>query len=233
MSRRIHGPSHRGMLVRAARAASIAWVLALLLDIGMMIISIMAYTGATSQDDRPIIRRTRITFPQTGHHIQRLEIALAALGLIVHPTLLALTFLRVGRLRRHGSHHNAVGARLVIACFMVPWHLVCLAAWIVCVVLQSNYVPILGSRKLVECNRFGNELSQCGFVSASWIVAMIYCVYHFCLLLVVLAMMHWAQRVVVRRWRSLSSKKVRIVVEEPLARGSSRESIVKGSLDGH
>ncbi|PHH68268.1 hypothetical protein CDD82_688 [Ophiocordyceps australis] len=162
------------MLVHAARAASIAWVLALLLDIGMMIVSIMAYTGATSQDDRPIIRQTRITFSQAGHAIQRLEIALAALGLIMHPTLLTLTFLRVGRLRRHGSYPNALGARLAIACVVVPWHLICLVAWIICAVLQANYVPLRASRQLDECDRFGTELSQCGFVSASWIMAIIY-----------------------------------------------------------
>ena len=51
------------------------------LDIGMFIISIMAYKGAQSDDSREILRRTFITFSPAGHHIQRTEIALVNLPL--------------------------------------------------------------------------------------------------------------------------------------------------------
>lgn len=50
-----------------------------LLDIGMMIVSILAYVGAQSDDSRTVLKRTFITFPPVGYHIQRTEIALVSL----------------------------------------------------------------------------------------------------------------------------------------------------------
>lgn len=69
---RIPGPD-----ILAKTTLTYVWILGIvfIVDIGMMIVSIMAYTGAQSEDDRPIIKRTHITFPKYGHHIQRTEIA--------------------------------------------------------------------------------------------------------------------------------------------------------------
>lgn len=65
-------------LSRAARKLLWASVLIIMLDIGMMVVAVMAYTGAQSSDDSAIIRDTYITFPGAGDHIQRLEIALVS-----------------------------------------------------------------------------------------------------------------------------------------------------------
>lgn len=60
----------------AARITFIVLVFTIMLDIGMMIVAILAYTGAHGEEDRPIIQQTKITFTTAGHHIQRAEIAL-------------------------------------------------------------------------------------------------------------------------------------------------------------
>ena len=59
------------------------------LDIGMMIISILAYNGAQSDDSREILKRTLITFPPVGYHIQRTEIALVSPHLppLIYPAM--------------------------------------------------------------------------------------------------------------------------------------------------
>lgn len=66
----------RSLLFCTAKVATGIWVFAVLLDIGMMIVSILAYTGAQSEDDTAVIKRTHITFPTAGNHVQRAEIAL-------------------------------------------------------------------------------------------------------------------------------------------------------------
>jgi hypothetical protein len=156
-----------------------AWTYAVLLtlDIAAMIINILAYTGAQSQDDRPIIKNTFITFPPVGDHIQRLEIALPSLGLITHTTLAIMVPLKIGRLSRNGARLSAT--RCWFALVPLPYHLLCLGAWIASVVLQAEYVPVLGAGKLPECVKFGDELSQCGMVTASWILSMVMCLPEF------------------------------------------------------
>lgn len=74
----------------AARKSLWASIFIILLDVGMMIVAIMAYTGAQSSEDRAVIKDTHITFPVAGHHIQRLEIALV--GVSCHTYGKMLTF---------------------------------------------------------------------------------------------------------------------------------------------
>jgi hypothetical protein len=67
-------------IARLAMILTLHWSALFLLDVTMMIISIMAYTGAASPDDRQIIIDTHITFPPAGHHIQRTEIAMVKIS---------------------------------------------------------------------------------------------------------------------------------------------------------
>ncbi|POR37443.1 Uncharacterized protein TPAR_02371 [Tolypocladium paradoxum] len=196
----------RSLLFSTARAATYLWMFGILLDIGMMIVSILAYTGAQSNDDRAVIRRTYITFPMAGRHVQRTEIALASLGVILNPTLATFTMVHMSRLRRTLSRPDVSNIKCITLFLLLPWHIACLAGWLVCVAFQAAYVPILGTRKLPECVRFGSELSQCGFVSASWIIAMLYCVLHLVLLSTVLAMLFYAIQVAGARDQTISSK---------------------------
>lgn len=81
---------------------------------------------------------------------------------------------RMSRLKRQLPRPDPSGIKCIALSLLLPWHIACLAAWAACVALQAAYVPILGTRKLPECVRFGSELSQCGFVSAAWILAIVY-----------------------------------------------------------
>lgn len=65
----------------------------------------------------------------------------------------------------------------------MSWHVISLGAWLTCIMFQARYVPILGTNKLSECVKFGDELAQCGMVTASWIVAMVYWFVLFCLII--------------------------------------------------
>ncbi|RYP18236.1 hypothetical protein DL767_009877 [Monosporascus sp. MG133] len=147
-------------------------------DIGMLIVAVMAYTGAQGPDDREVIKETFITFPTAGHHIQRTEIALPSRGIIAHPFLMARYAMCSGL--------SGTGMKVFLLKWRLPWHVVNLAAWAVLAAFQAPYVPLLGRDLLSECVRYGSELSQCGCVTASWIFAMPYGVFHLAFVLLVL-----------------------------------------------
>ncbi|RYO74427.1 hypothetical protein DL764_010830 [Monosporascus ibericus] len=154
------------------------YILMVVLDIGMLIVAVMAYTGAQSSDDRPVIKETFITFPTAGHHIQRTEIALPSLGIIAHPFLMTRYATR--------SSLSGTGMKVFLLKWPMPWHVVNLAAWAVLAAFQAPYVPLLGRDLLPECVRYGSELSQCGCVTAGWIFAVLYGVFHQTFILLVL-----------------------------------------------
>lgn len=90
---------------------------------------------------------------------------------------IALTVLLMVRIRRLGvefSRENLMRAQRLIAFVYIPWYCVNLIVWAVSVGFQSSYVPLLDSNILPECEEYGDELTQCGMVSGSWILAMIY-----------------------------------------------------------
>lgn len=146
-----------------------------LLDVGMMIVAIMAYTGAQSSEDSAVIRDTFVTFPDAGDHIQRLEIALPALSLVVTIALAVLLTMRMRRLGAEFNRANLVSAQRVVTFFYLPWYSVNLLVWAVCVGFQSSYVPLLDVNILPECEIYGSRLMQCGMVSGTWILAMVFC----------------------------------------------------------
>ncbi|KAJ4238426.1 hypothetical protein NW757_013054 [Fusarium falciforme] len=79
-------------------------------DIGMMVITIMAVTGAETADPRDVVQGAKIDFPPPGGQIQALEIGLAAFGLFFH-ILFALIFLdRVKKAKQ--TMNYASGIRL-------------------------------------------------------------------------------------------------------------------------
>ncbi|KAI1073922.1 hypothetical protein F5B20DRAFT_477812 [Whalleya microplaca] len=163
------------------------YIFGILIDIGMLIVSVLAYTGAQGEDDRAVLKHTWITFSPAGHHIQRTEIALPSLGLIVHSCLITIAAIHLSRMNRYPFNQLSIDqTRLSILKYSFPWHALCLAVCIILIVFQSTYVPILGMRKLPECEKFGDELTQCGCVSATWIIAIVYSVFHLVSLLVLL-----------------------------------------------
>ncbi|KAK7750951.1 hypothetical protein SLS62_007084 [Diatrype stigma] len=199
------GLQSRGFPLRLVQSTVALYIGMFLLDVGTLIVSVMAYSGAHSEDDRPVIQRTYITFPAAGYRIQRAEIALVSapsplrsslksssqnvafdghghteykqdstaaqltqdepqpsLGIIVHGTLMgAYAFLR----------GEAGRARSFARKYPLPWHTACVVAWAVLAAYQADYVPALGRGRLPECVKYGSELSQCGMVTASWVLA--------------------------------------------------------------
>lgn len=76
----MHGSGlRRGVPLQFGLSVFFLYIFIFLVDIGMLTVSIMAYTGAQDEDDRYVIKHTWITFPAAGHHIQRAEIALVSI----------------------------------------------------------------------------------------------------------------------------------------------------------
>lgn len=82
--------------------------------------------------------------------------------------------IRVGRLNHKYNDENRLGVQRVIMFFYLPWHFVNLLAWAACVGFQSSYVPLVDYNILPECAEYGSDLTQCGMVTGSWIMALIY-----------------------------------------------------------
>lgn len=163
-------------MVRAARRVLIIFILLFIMDITMMIVSIMAYTGAHTDEDRSVVKETFITFTRTGHIVQRAIIALAAVGLVIHPTLAVVLMIRLGRIKHSDTYTPEKGTSLrrYFAWLLFPWLIVRIVAWAMCIAFQTPYVPVVFSTVLLECHHFGLELTQCGMVSTTWVTAMVY-----------------------------------------------------------
>jgi hypothetical protein len=63
--------------------------------------------------------------------------------------------------------------------FVLPFLVIEVAGWAVCLGFQSLYAPVIKPRKLLACHYLGPDLVQCGMVSSSWVGAIVYRqVYH-------------------------------------------------------
>ncbi|KAF5008840.1 hypothetical protein FDECE_4864 [Fusarium decemcellulare] len=173
-------------LLWVARKLLCIFITLMIVDIGMLVISILALIGAGSTDDRQVVQEAVIDFPSPGRHIQRAMVALAALGLVSHPTIGVMLVIRVGRLRRAMSQENAQRLVKFFIFGLVPYLIICVAAWAVCLGFQTAYVPLIVPTALPECHYLGPELVQCGMISSTWIGAIIYSLVHIVLLGLVL-----------------------------------------------
>lgn len=81
---------------------------------------------------------------------------------------------KVGAFNRQYSEDSRRGVERCMLFFFIPWHFASLLTWAFCVGFQSSYVPLLDINILPECTEFGSELTQCGMVSGTWILAIIY-----------------------------------------------------------
>ncbi|EEU34718.1 uncharacterized protein NECHADRAFT_87002 [Fusarium vanettenii 77-13-4] len=127
-------------------------------DIGMMVTTIMAVTGAETADPRDIVQGAKIDFPPPGEQIQALEIGLAAFGLFFH-ILFALIFL--GRVKKAKQTMDyASGTRLTefVLYIVLPFLVIEVAGWAVCLGFQSLYAPVIKPRKLLACHYLGPDL---------------------------------------------------------------------------
>ncbi|KAL2673585.1 hypothetical protein Neosp_012027 [[Neocosmospora] mangrovei] len=155
-------------------------------DIGMMVITIMAVTGAETADPRDIVQGAKIDFPPPGKQIQALEIGLAAFGLFFH-ILFALIFLdRVKKAKQTMDYASGIRLTKFVLYIVLPFLVIEVAGWAVCLGFQSLYAPVIKPRKLLACHYLGPDLVQCGMVSSSWVGAIVYSFVHFVLLMLVL-----------------------------------------------
>lgn len=97
-----------------------------------------------------------------------------SLSLVVTTTLAVLLMVRLRRLTTDFSRQNLLSAQRLLEFAYFPWYCACLLVWAVCVGFQSSYVPLLDANILPECEEYGDELTQCGMVSGTWFLAMIY-----------------------------------------------------------
>jgi hypothetical protein len=65
-------------MVWASRKIMTIFSVLIFFDIGMMVITIMAVTGAETADPRDVVQGAKIDFPPPGEQIQALEIGLAS-----------------------------------------------------------------------------------------------------------------------------------------------------------
>lgn len=72
------------------------------------------------------------------------------------------------------TREHLLDAQRLLVFVYFPWYCVNLIVWAVCVGFQSSYVPLLDVNILPECELYGSELTQCGMVSGSWVLAMVY-----------------------------------------------------------
>ncbi|VUC28710.1 unnamed protein product [Clonostachys rosea] len=167
----------------AARSAGLYFYLywvGLCMHMAMMIIGCLAYTGGANKEDVDV----RITFTSMGHHVQRAFIAMAALGVLIESYLSFAALIYVYRLRgRNYDEDDLFHAIRVVNLGCIPWHIFCIIAFGVLLGLASTYVPLLSSG-LSECNSYGDELTQCPMVNGTWILAIVYCLWHVMQLLV-------------------------------------------------
>lgn len=89
-------------------------------------------------------------------------------------TLAVLVAIRLRRLAAHFNRENLLRAQHLLSFVYIPWYCANLLVWAVCVGFQSSYVPLLDSNILPECEEYGDQLTQCGMVSGSWILAMLF-----------------------------------------------------------
>lgn len=70
----------------------------------------------------------------------------------------------------------ASGTRLTefVLYIVLPFLVIEVAGWAVCLGFQSLYAPVIKPRKLLACHYLGPDLVQCGMVSSSWVGAIVY-----------------------------------------------------------
>lgn len=82
--------------------------------------------------------------------------------------------IRVKRFQRNVNYENGVKVRRFLSLILLPGLVVLLAGWLLCTAFQASYVPVLRWDALPECAEFGDELAQCGMVTATWIISICY-----------------------------------------------------------
>ncbi|KAH8662430.1 hypothetical protein BX600DRAFT_319503 [Xylariales sp. PMI_506] len=162
---------------------ALRFIPARMLHISMLIVCCMAFAGPGAEDSTSyVVVQDSIKFPTVGRSVQQAEIALTVLWAVFDPILSILFMWWSSRVTNNSIHANPSRVRRLVMFFLVPVNIIALAGWIICIVYQSSYVPILGGKVLKLCNS-GHKVTQCNMVTASWIIAMFYCLDHILLII--------------------------------------------------
>lgn len=165
-----------------------------MLDITMMVVAISAWAGGKKpkKDETDPLKLARITWTAVARKVQAAEIAIvgldrshlelvhvltigqAVIGLIWNNVHFQRRREMIGSLFGQFTTHNARQVRRSFERRCLPADLIMVTTWMLLVVYQAQYVPLLGRTKLAECVTFGTKLDQCKMVNGSWVCAIIY-----------------------------------------------------------
>ncbi|KAL2280971.1 hypothetical protein FJTKL_12109 [Diaporthe vaccinii] len=155
------------------QGAAIFYIAMLCIDIGTMIVSILALSGSYSEDEDPIV----IKFPTLALHVQRLIVAWASVSLVASITLALMTSLGISPKAPSRNEREFAVARRRLLTYFVPWALASLAVWATCAGLQARYYVLDRASYIPTCRRYP-ELTQCWMVFATWILVLVYIAMH-------------------------------------------------------
>ncbi|KAL1877997.1 hypothetical protein Daus18300_002351 [Diaporthe australafricana] len=148
---------------------AIIYIAMLCIDIGTLIVSILALTGSFSEDEDPIV----IKFPTLALHVQRLIVAWASISLVASITLALMTSLGMSAKAPSGTKNEFAVARRRLLTYFGPWTLASLAVWATCAGLQAQYYALDLESYIPTCRRYP-DLTQCWMVLATWILVLVY-----------------------------------------------------------
>ncbi|KAH6984240.1 hypothetical protein BKA56DRAFT_580780 [Ilyonectria sp. MPI-CAGE-AT-0026] len=153
------------------------------LHVAMLIVCCMAWAGPGAESASQYIQtQESVEFPALGRGVQQAEIALTVLCLVFDPAISIIFYRWTSKMILNDVQKTRPkNLKFLILFVQGPWYLASLAGWIVCIVFQASYVPILGGKKLELCNI--SNPAQCKLVTASWILSIFFCVDHFILIL--------------------------------------------------
>lgn len=182
-----------GRLSWPTNTAVYVGLLTWMLDIAMLGVAISAWAGP-KKPEKGEADPLRITWTPLAREIQVAEISIvslhhshlhlgfvllltigqAAIGLIWNNVHFQLRREKIGSLFGQFTTHNARRVRRSFLRRCLPADVVMVMTWILLVVYQAQYVPLLGRTKLAECVTYGTKLTQCKMVNGSWVCAIIY-----------------------------------------------------------
>ncbi|KAH7128063.1 hypothetical protein B0J13DRAFT_530739 [Dactylonectria estremocensis] len=167
------GLVHNIGLALAIVAHAFRFIPARCLHVGMLIVCCMAWAGPGAEDATQYVQMQKsIRFPAVGKSVQQGEIALTVLCFVFDPAISILFYRWGGRVSTKSRKSNPDRAKSFVLFVQTPWYIASLAGWVVCVVFQASYVPILGRKKLELCNT--SNPAQCKMVTASWILSIFF-----------------------------------------------------------
>ncbi|CAM1503305.1 Fc.00g080810.m01.CDS01 [Cosmosporella sp. VM-42] len=168
-----------GKLRRLAWAHSIIGAIIWMLDVAATTIALEALTGEESDGKGNGVKpKVHVSFTPLAGRVQRTEIALSAIGLVWTISVTLSHAFLLASLYCQFTTPNAKAVRRRYLQIYISSNIVFFAAWIILIVYQAQYVPVLGRTQLSACVQHPHA-KQCKMINGSWIGGIMYCCLHF------------------------------------------------------